>query len=56
MKVQCYIVILGRDTLEAIKTKVGFHVCLREKSMGRKNRNKFITMLRNYTEGLLTEL
>lgn len=56
MKVQCHMVIQGRDTLEAIKTKAGFHVCLREKSMDRKNRNKFIIMLKIYTEGLLTEL
>lgn len=40
MKIQCYMVIQGRVSLEAIKAKAGLHVCLREASMDRKNRNK----------------
>lgn len=56
MKVQCNVVIQGRNSLEAIETGIRLHICLREKSEDRKNRNKSITMLRIHIEGLLTEL
>lgn len=56
MKVQWYMMIQGRTTLEVIKAKVGLHICPRDVSMDRKNRNKFTAMLRIHTEGLLTKL
>lgn len=56
MKVQCYVVIQGRDSLEVIKAEVGLHICLKEMNMDRKNRNKSIAVWRNHIEGLLTEL
>lgn len=39
MKVPCCMVVQGIDSLEEIKTRADLPVCLREKSMGRKNRN-----------------
>lgn len=56
MKVQCNMVIQGRNSLEAIKTGISLHIYLREKNEDRKNRNKSITILRIHIEGLLTEL
>lgn len=54
IKAQCDMVIQGRNIFEAIKTGVGLHICLKEKSVDRKNRNKYMAMLRVHTEGLLT--
>lgn len=48
--------IQGRDSFEVVKIGVRLRVCLREESMGGKNRNNSVTMLRIHIEGLLTEL
>lgn len=40
-------VIQGRDTLEAIKTKVGSHVCLRKKSMDKKKQKQIYYYVEN---------